>query len=64
LPRHGGRPVDGEARHRHVGARDQRRADNRCKWSNQLDRISCSRATVTVDGATGEAPRVYMLPLA
>lgn len=36
--------------------------DNRCKWSNQLDRFFCSRATVTVDGATGEAPRIYLLP--
>jgi len=36
--------------------------DNRCKWDNQLDRFFCSRATVTVDGATGEAPRIYLLP--
>ncbi len=36
--------------------------DNRCKWSNQEDRYFCSRGTVTVDGGTGETPRIYLLP--
>ena len=36
--------------------------DHRCKWSIQQDRYFCSRGTVSVNGATGEAPRVYLLP--
>jgi len=36
--------------------------DNRCKWDFVADRFFCSRATVTVDGATGETPRIYLLP--
>lgn len=36
--------------------------DHRCNWSNQLDRYFCSRGSVSVNGATGEAPRIYLLP--
>lgn len=36
--------------------------DHRCKYSNQLGRYFCSRGSVSVDGATGEAPRIYLLP--
>lgn len=36
--------------------------DNRCKWDNQEDRYFCSRGSVSVDGGTGETPRIYLLP--
>ena len=36
--------------------------DHRCKWSNAENRYFCSRGTVSVNGATGEAPRIYLLP--
>ena len=34
--------------------------DNRCAWNHV--RYFCSRATVVVDGASGEPPRIYLLP--
>lgn len=36
--------------------------DHRCKWSATMNRYFCSRATVSVDGGSGEAPRIYLLP--
>jgi hypothetical protein len=36
--------------------------DHRCKYSNQLNRFFCSRGSVSVDGSSGEAPRIYLLP--
>lgn len=36
--------------------------DHRCKWKNTADRYFCSRASVSVDGTTGESPRIYFLP--
>ncbi|NRF71839.1 hypothetical protein HLB44_33120 [Aquincola sp. S2] len=36
--------------------------DNRCKYSQQLDRYFCSRGSVSVDGSAGEVPRIYLLP--
>lgn len=36
--------------------------DHRCKYSNSLARYFCSRGTVTVNGSSGEAPRIFLLP--
>jgi hypothetical protein len=36
--------------------------DHRCNYSNVEDRYFCSRGSVGVDGSTGEAPRIYLLP--
>lgn len=36
--------------------------DHRCNYSNVEDRYFCSRGSVGVDGGTGEAPRIYLLP--
>ncbi len=36
--------------------------DHRCNYSNVEDRYFCSRGSVGVNGSTGEAPRIYLLP--
>lgn len=36
--------------------------DHRCVWKSADARYFCSRASVSIDGGSGEAPRIYLLP--
>lgn len=37
-------------------------SDHRCKYNNAAARYYCSRGGVTMNGGSGEAPRIYLVP--